>query len=117
MKAIQLIKWFEPNNVDWKNSEVKNSCFRSFGVLNKRNWRNGLTPEQAFFLKTERGIIAGKITDCADFIRLLFCQNRMAMHEKMWREGNKDKTCLITDFINEPQYVKDFVYNRIFGYK
>jgi len=85
------------------------------------NWRNdlgladiiedphGMTPEDAFFLKTDRGKTPPAVTDLKRFVQLLYGQRAMAMHEKMYTTSFKEATLFPFEFEDDPPEVQVWV--------
>ena len=73
---------------------------------------DGVDSVEAFFMISERGKAPEKVTNLARLSYLLYGQRWLAAHEKMYREGFEEGTLLLSDFEDEPDYVKEFI-NKI----
>ncbi|SRR5258708_5023602 len=110
LKAIQTVEWFIPNNI--KNFNSKNTRLSSYPTVGlnpkARNWKkNGVSPEESFFSKTERGKIIKRVTDTPRLASLLWGHRWMATHIKMWQEGFSECILNPVDFVEEPEYIQE----------
>ena len=103
-KTIDTIKWFIPESIKtWLKATTGDA---EIGILNVIQSRKGVSAEEAFFLKTERGIMPAKVKSKTQLRKLLWGHKRMAMHEKMWKEGMIEHTLFEWDFKSEPEYIQ-----------
>lgn len=97
-REIKIIEWFV--NPGW-GSSVSNDYL--IGIENITESDTGISPEDAFFMKSEKG----KLPEVVNNKKRL----RLLMWGKVWREGY----LLPGDFEDEPDYIREFVYPRVFG--
>ncbi len=105
-KALDTVNWFSPPNWKWNKTMRLGSIqfLRLHGVRTSK--KKGVSAEEAFFLKSERGKTPPYVTNLGEFCRLLWAQRHMAMTIKMWKEGFAEGTLLMSDFVDEPEYIQ-----------
>lgn len=109
IKALKLIEYFIPEHVTNWNISSNDGLIGIIGIKEGKQ-----TPEECFFNKTEKGIIPKECSDIPRLRSLLWGHRWMAIHEKMYDEGFSEGTLLMTDFDEEPSYVREFV-QKIFA--
>jgi len=115
LEALQTIEWFIPDWVKWSTKVVTGLGFRRISSPEKtKQAEDGISPEEAFFLKSERGIDAPKVTDLGRLEALLWGQRWMAAQIKMWKQGLRDGVSLPSDFVDEPPYIQKLVKRTVF---
>ena len=107
-ERIKAIEWFMPEAVkDWGHKHVRASSYAILGLNSKKkNWKLGLSAEEAYFLKTDKGILAGKVSNTPRFASLLQGHRYMALQMTMWKEDFEKGLLFPEDFKNEPDYIK-----------
>lgn len=100
--TIKIAEWFVPSSTT--NSKSNNVAYGTSNVVESSD---SISPEEAFLLKTDKGILVPKVTDKLKFIQLLVGHNRAAMQVKAWSEGFREGTLYLKDFEDEPTYIQD----------
>lgn len=130
-RALESVQEYIPDNVkDWNSNACRASSWGIVGIpvqLNDSKDRfvvgsdspvqeskDGITPEEAFFMRSETGKFPPKVTDLGRLVAFLWGQRWMATMEKMWREGKEEGTCFLSDFDDEPEHIREFVTKRVF---
>lgn len=107
-KTLKIIEWFIPDIKDWNSKLCRITGYGVIGLNpRKKNWKTGISAEEAFFLKTERGKLAGKVTNTPRLASLLYGQNRMALHVTTYKEDFEGGILHPQDFIDEPLYIQE----------
>ena len=110
-KELKIIEWFIPDNCDWNNRKVI-FLDNYIGISDIEENPNGITAEEAFFMRSERGKFP---VNCKNKARL-----RAILWGKTWRERHLsevwDKSCMFPqDFLDEPAYIREFVLAKFFN--
>lgn len=112
--SLILTSWFIPNVKDWNSlGATKNDSI--IGIVKVKEDPTGPSPEEAFFMRTDKGIVSSTVTNKAKLRALLWGQRWMATQEKMWRETEKG-VIFPSDFDKEPEPVRLFVF-KVFGWR
>jgi len=104
-KELKLIEWFIPKKHDWKHPHIILHD-DEIGITGVKEDKNGVTAEEAFFMRSERGKFPKSVKNKA---RL-----RVLLYGKMWRERHYSEIWdrkyppLLSDFDDTPDYVREF---------
>lgn len=110
--TLKILEYFIPTNVtDWTRPHIMSSL----GISNVIESHEGIDSEQAFFDYSERGVRATNVTNLNRFAELVSAQRWMAAHVKMWREGKSEGTLSLSDFDNEPEFIRVLVEKKVFS--
>jgi hypothetical protein len=104
-RTIQTLEWFIPDLP--KESFLLGNSLNLIGLLGIEESIEGSTAEEAFFLKSERGIKVERCKDLSRLAQLMWGQRWMAAHIKMWKEGILEGSSLPQDFDTEPDYIRE----------
>lgn len=112
--ALKRVEWFDNGDTDWtsENTKRQDAMIGLTGVLEDEAGTDAI---EAFFMKTEQGKLPAKVNNLPKLRGLLWGQKKMAMHEKMWREGLQEYPPFLQaifayqDFHNEPDYIQDII--------
>lgn len=96
---IKQIEWFIPN-FDW------NSRANIPGAHEYIEHGDGIDAELAFLDWTDRGIRHKEINGVARYLSLVEGLRRMTLQMTQWAEGFQEGTLFLSDFDNEPDYIK-----------
>lgn len=110
--ALKRVEYFIPSHIDWNSPLAKYYQWNDIGIIDVSESSDGIDPIQAFFMRSERGIMPYKVTDKYRFAALLWGQKWMATHIKIYKE---DKYCLPHDFLNEPDYIRSLILPEVFN--
>lgn len=97
-KALKLIAYFIRPTWDMRLVPERNTIEES---------PEGVSPEQAFFDKSDKGISHKKITNKGRYLALLYGHRWMTYHEKAWREGFEEGVLLPEDFNDAKDYANE----------
>lgn len=110
LQALAVVEYFIPKSIsgDFPLDRLHNykGDFKLHGVVEDIN---GTPAEEAFFMKTERGIFPKKVAHMRRLLQLLWGQRHMAMHEKMYRIEFALARLFLEDFADAPEPVQEFV--------
>ena len=121
---IKIIEWFIPEWVlDWNGAQIKFSDSTVFSWKNKKGKKkvknirespnSKCGPEEAFLMRSESGRFPNWVRDKGRLRSLLW--------GKIWRERHLseiwilDGTLFPQDFLEEPEYIREFIFPRVFG--
>lgn len=87
-KALRLVKEFTPSWItDWSTADMSDN---EIGIDTVIQSSKGVTASEAFFLKTERGVMPPEVKNKTALRKYLWGQKWMAIHVKMWEEGIRE---------------------------
>lgn len=102
-KALKHIEYFV--SPEWKLDKHSDQ----WGVFSIPESSDGVSAEEAFFAKSEKGSFPKSLTigERQRLLALLWGQRWMATHEKMWREGFAECSLSPSDFKKEPGFIQE----------
>jgi len=99
IEVIHALEYFIPERYD--------GSVPRFGENNLYKERDdGVTAEEAYFLKTNKGQESEYIKDVKRYNKLLSGHWRLSLHVSMWEEGFTEGTLFLEDFESEPDYIR-----------
>src|SRR2546421_9154 len=111
-QTIIVVEYFIPESITGNFPLDRLQNYKGDFKLNDiEEDKNGISAEEAFFMKTERGKLPKTVSDMRRFIQLLWGQRHMAMHEKMYRIEFSHGRLFLQEFANDPEPVQKFVEN------
>lgn len=114
-KTLEIIEYFIPDHVKWGHPTTKVTAYSAIGVFGLIQSRLGVSAEEAFFMRSERGKFPKKVKSLPRLVALLWGQRRMALHIQMWKDMNREGLLFIQDFDDEPEYIKKILVEKVFG--
>lgn len=92
-RTIQILEHFIPSG-DW--STIVKNLPESKTIQEKPD---GVTAEEAFFQKSERGIQPTAVTNVVRYLQLLYAQRRMALQITEWKKDLKSGLLRMDDLL------------------
>lgn len=111
-KALRIVEWFIPSKIDWAKAT---DSYHMVGLDSVSESANGVTPEEAFFLRSERGKLPDTVTNKARLAALLWGQRRMALQVAQWKEGRSEMIIFPSDFDEEPEEIKELFMSKVWN--
>ena len=91
-KTLQLVREFTPSWIkDWNHPDII-FADNQIGIGDIKQSSRGKYAYEAFFSKTERGIIPKEVKNIVALRKLLWGHKWMPAHVKMWKEGISEGT-------------------------